>query len=360
MYDDCQVLRTLDVPWTRRADGRLAARVVATPVAAADDEERQRQQALLATLIGHDLDREATNRLGELMVTRRKLASPRRQELKLRDDVVYATEPWTTTAPLPRDLQPNEGRSLKVTLHYLQKLSFSMEVNLSITPQLLLKLCSEVMAEQGLECWPSDNLVLKVTGREEFLSGDFQLLDFLWVRKCLKSSQDLHLSVVPVAQLPVEAVRLADWPLVDSFTGQSSSHDDLRLEGKDLDDIFMISLWDCDRKFRFKLTGIDIPKLPAKAPPTVYVEASIIYGNKVLLSVASTTKSFADEVLWNEWLEFGVLLSDLPRGAKLGLTVNAGGNETATDHQQKGKARTLFFVNLLLIDHRSVNALWDN
>uniref|UniRef100_A0A8C5BUQ2 phosphatidylinositol 3-kinase n=1 Tax=Gadus morhua TaxID=8049 RepID=A0A8C5BUQ2_GADMO len=354
MYDDCQVLRTLDVPWSRQADGRLAATIAVTPVAAADDGERQRQQALLATLIGHDLDREATNRLGELMVTRRKLASPRRQELKLRDNVVYATEPWTTTAPLPRDLQPHGDRSLKITLHYLQKLSFSMEVNPSITPQLLLELCNKVTADQGLECRPSDSLVLKVTGREEFLSGDFRLLDFLWVRKCLKSSRDLHLSVLSVTQLPQEAVLLADWPLVDSFTGQSSSHDDLRLEGKDLDDIFMISLWDCDRKFRFKLTGIDIPKLPAKAPPSVYVEASIIYGNKVLLSVASTTKSFADEVLWNEWLEFSVLLSDLPRGAKLGLTVNACSNETASDHPQKGKGGTLFFVNLLLIDHRSL------
>ncbi|CAL8370166.1 unnamed protein product [Lota lota] len=353
MYDDCQVLWTLDVPWTRHADGNLAARIVVTPPAAHDDK-RQRQQTLLATLIGHDLEREATNRLGELMFTRRKLASPRQQELKLRDDVLYAIEPWTTSAPLPRDLQSHAGRSLKVMLHHLQKLSFSMEVKLSITPQLLLKLCTEVMADQGLESWPSNSLVLKVTGREEFLSGDIRLLDFLWVRKCLKSNQDLHLSVVPVSQLPLEAVRLVDWPLVDSFTGQSSSHDDLCLEGKYLDDIFMISLWDCDRKFRFKLTGIDIPKLPAKAPPSVHIEASIIYGNKVLLSVASTTKSFADEVLWNEWLEFSVLLSDLPRGAKLGLTVNASSNETASDHQQKGKGGTLFFVNLLLIDHRSL------
>ncbi|CAL8324935.1 unnamed protein product [Merluccius merluccius] len=354
MYDDCQVIWTLDIPWTPHMAGHLEARIVVTHPAAADLEERQRQQVLLATLIGHDLDQEASNRLGELQFTRRKLASPRRQELKLRNDVLYATEPWVTSAPLPKDLHAHTGRSLSITLHHLHKISFSVEVKLAITPQLLLKLFNQVMNDQGLDCLPSDSLVLKVTGREEFLSGDFQLQDFLWVRKCLKSNQDLHLSVVPVSQLPPEAVTLADWPLVDSFTGQSSSHIDLCLEGKDLDDIFMISLWDCNRKFRFKLIGFDIPKLSAKAPLSIYVEASIIYGNKVLRSVASTTKSFEDEVLWNEWLEIDVLLSDLPRGAKLGLTVNTGGNDTATDHQQKGKGGTLFFVNLLLIDHRSI------
>jgi len=359
MYDDYQVLRTLDVPWTRHTTGHLAAKIVVTPPATVDMEERQRQQILLATLIGHDLDREANDRLGELMFTRRKFVSPRRQEVMLRDNVLYATEPWTTCAPLPRDLQAHVDRSLPVTFHHLNKLSFSVEVKLSITPQHLLKVFNQVIADLGKEGWPLDSLVLKVTGREEFLAGDFQLLDFIWVRKCLKSNQDLHLSVVPVAQLPQEAVMVADWPLVDSFTGQSSSHDNLHLEGKDLEDIFMISLWDCNRKLRFKLIGFDIPKLPAKAPLSVYVEASIIYGNKVLLSVASTTKSFADEVLWNEWLEFDVLLSDLPRGAKLGLTVNAAGNETVTDHQQKGKGGMLFFVNLLLIDHRLVTSFWD-
>ena len=236
--------------------------------------------------------------------------------------------------------------------HHLNELSFSMHLPLNITPRNLLQAFNQGLVHLGKDEWPLDSLVLKVTGREEFISGHFKLLDFHWVRKCLKSKQELHLSVVPVSKLPHETVMLADWPLVDSFTGQSSSHDDLRLEGKDIEDIFMISLWDCNRKLRFKLIGFDIPKLPAKAPLSVYVEASIIFGNKVLLSVVSMTKTFADEVLWNEWLEFAVLLSDLPRGAKLRLTVNAAGNETVQDHQQKGKGGALFFVNLLLIDHR--------
>lgn len=368
-YDDCQILRTLDIPWSHDPSGLLLARIAVTPPLAVDAEEKQKQQQTLAYLIGHDLDKEASDRLGELTFTRRKLASPRRQELKDRDDKFYTTEPWTTSAPMPVDLKDQLDRGLPVTIHYMNQLSFSVDVDFTTTPEVLLKVFRRVMADQDLDCDPSDNLVLKVSGREEFLSGDFHLSDFLWVRQCMKTNQKLHLSVVSVAQLAKETVQVVDWPLVDSFTGHFSSHEDLRLEGKHLDDIFMISLWDCKRRLRVKLLGFDIPKLPSKPPQLVYVEASILYGDQVLATVCSVPKPFTDEVLWNEWLEFDVFLRDLPRGAKLGLTINASGTDSAqstkdskssssapnkVSDQQKGKGKVLYFVNLLLIDHRSV------
>uniref|UniRef100_A0A672J0H7 phosphatidylinositol 3-kinase n=1 Tax=Salarias fasciatus TaxID=181472 RepID=A0A672J0H7_SALFA len=368
-YDDCQVIRTLDIPWSSEDPQCLSAHVVVKLLEESDSEEKKKQQQCLSSLIGHDLEKDASNRIGELTFTRRKLASPRRQELKKRDDQLYATEPWTTSIPMPADLQDWLNRKLCVNFHYMSKFSFSIQVDFSATPDVLLQYFRRVMADQGLEYDPSEGLVLKVTGREEFLSGSHILRDFLWVRQCLRANQDLHLSVVPVSQLPSEANNFEDWPLVDGFSGQFSSHDDLRLEGKNLEDIFMISLWDCKRKFRVKLLGFDIPKLPSKCPQSVYVEATILYGNKILSSVSWAPKAFADEVLWNEWLDFDVLLTDLPRGAKLGLTINAWSSDNPagtkdpkspsssvnkTPDLQKAKGNMLYFVNLLLIDHRSV------
>uniref|UniRef100_A0A3Q3SIS6 phosphatidylinositol 3-kinase n=1 Tax=Mastacembelus armatus TaxID=205130 RepID=A0A3Q3SIS6_9TELE len=354
-YDDCQVIRTLDIPWARDDSRCLLAHIVVQPVVAVDSEEKEKQQQCLNYLIGYDLEKEASDRLSELTFTRRKLASLRRQELRNRDDILYATEPWVTSIPLPADLQDWLNRKLPVNLHYMNMISFSVDVDLTITPNVLIKIFRKVMADQRLDYDTSESLVLKVSGREEFLSGDHPVSNFLWVRHCLKTVQDLQLSVVPVSQLADETVKFVDWPLVDGFSGQFSSHDDLRLEGKDLDDIFMISLWDCNRRLRVKLLGFDIPKLPSKYPQSVYVEASILYGSKVLSSVCSLSKPFADEVLWNEWLEFEVLLRDLPRGAKLGFTINAsGGDSPVSPDPQKGKGKVLYFVNLLLIDHRSV------
>ncbi|CAK6955169.1 phosphatidylinositol 4%2C5-bisphosphate 3-kinase catalytic subunit gamma isoform [Scomber scombrus] len=368
-YDDCQVIRTLDIPWSCDDTGQLLAHIVVKPLVAVDSEEKQKQQQFLSYLIGHDLEKEASDRLGELTFTRRKLASPRRQELSNRDYELYATEPWVTCAPIPNDLLDWLKRKLPVNLHYMSQISFSIHVDLGATPNVLLKVFRRVMSDQRFDYVISDSLALKVSGREEFLSGDYPLTDFHWVRQCLKTNQDLHLSVIPVSQLVEETVEFVDWPLVDSFSGQFSSHEDLCLKGKDVEDIYMISLWDCNRKLRVKLLGFDIPKLPSKCPQSVYVEASILYGNKVLSSVSSLSKAFADEVLWNEWLDFDVLLRDLPRGAKLGFTIIASGNDSSpatkdpkpplssgnkAPDQQKGKGKELYFVNLLLIDHRSV------
>ncbi|XP_029291960.1 phosphatidylinositol 4,5-bisphosphate 3-kinase catalytic subunit gamma isoform [Cottoperca gobio] len=376
-YDDCQVIRTLDIPWSSDGTGRLLAHVVVKPLMAVDSEEKKKQQQFLTYLLGHNLEKEASDRLGELTFTRRKLASPRRQELKDRDDEFYATEPWITCAPIPKDLQDQLNRNLPVSFHYMSKISFSIQVDFSTTPKVLLDIFKNVIADQGLEYDTSDGLVLKVSGREEFLSGDYPLSNFIWVRQCLKTNQELHLSVVPVSKLVNETVKFVDWPLVDDSSGQFSSHNDLCLEGKDLDDIFMISLWDCNRRLRVKLLGFDIPKLPNKYPQSVYVKASILYGNKVVSSVSSLPKPVADEVLWNEWLDFDVLLRDLPRGAKLAFTINASGGDISSvtkdpkppatkdskllsssinkpSDLQKGKGKVLYFVNLLLIDHRSI------
>uniref|UniRef100_A0A3Q2D5N2 Phosphatidylinositol 4,5-bisphosphate 3-kinase catalytic subunit gamma isoform-like n=1 Tax=Cyprinodon variegatus TaxID=28743 RepID=A0A3Q2D5N2_CYPVA len=292
--DDCQILRTLDIPWSLDDSRCLVAHIVAKPRVAGDLEQKKRQQQTLKYLIGHDLEQEASDRLGELTFTRRKLASPRRVELKNRHDVLYATEPWVTQAPVPSELEEWLNRKLPVTLHYMSKISFSILVDLKATPDVLLQVFGRVMEEQGVEYDFSEELVLKVSGREEFLSGENSLIDFLWVRQCLKASQDLHLSVVPVSNLPPDSVRFVDWPLL-----------------------------------RVKLLGFDIPQLPSKPPQSVFVEASILYGGKVLCSVCSPSKPFADEVLWNEWLDFDILLRDLPRGVKLSFTINACAGDTS-------------------------------
>ncbi|TWW56207.1 Phosphatidylinositol 4,5-bisphosphate 3-kinase catalytic subunit gamma isoform [Takifugu flavidus] len=352
VYDDHQVIRTLDVPWTREDTGILSAQIVVKP-AAVESAERKTQEQCLNYLIGYNLDNEASDRLDELTFTRRKLTSPRRQELKNRNDKLYTTEPWIASSPVPNDCQDQIKRNHPITLHYMDKISFSIDVNLSACPKVLLQYFAKVMADQGLEYDTDNDLVLKVFGREEFISGDYALSSFLWLRHCLKTNQDIHLSVVSVSQLEEETVKFVDWPLIEDSSNQFSSPHNLCLEGDHLD-IVMISLWDCHRYLRVKLLGFDIPKLPDKCPQTIYVKASVLFGSKVLSSVCSSPKAFAEEVLWNEWLEFDVLLQDLQRGTKLGFTINEipPVGKDMVPEQNKGKEKLLYFVNLNIIDHR--------
>ncbi|XP_026776867.3 phosphatidylinositol 4,5-bisphosphate 3-kinase catalytic subunit gamma isoform isoform X3 [Pangasianodon hypophthalmus] len=366
IYDDCQVLKTLDAPWFQNNEGYQTVQI--TVLAKQDNpEERMEYQQILNELIGYDFDCAAGNRLSELSFTRRKFATPRKEELKKRDPLAYATEPWTTSAPIPKDQQDQLKRKLPVTVNY-NDISIHVKADLFNTPSDLLMVLWESMLSKD-QCflkW-SANHVLKVCGREEFLCGDFQLSDFLWVRHCLKNVKELHLNVVAIASLPDDAVRKEYWPQVDSLTGLSSSHEEISFAGKEMEEIVMISLWDCERNLRVKLLGIDIPELPSKIPQHIYVEASIIYGSKVVSSVCSLSKEFAEEVLWNTWLEFDIPLKDIPRGAKLGFTINASSMDTAPTREskssypgykvpdyQKGKGKVLYFVNLQLIDHRSL------
>lgn len=366
IYDDCQVLKTLDAPWFQNSEGYQTVQI--TVLAKQDNSEvRMEYQQILNELIGYDFDCAAGNRLSELSFTRRKFATPRKEELKDRDPVAYATEPWTTSAPIPKDQQDQLKCKLPVIIHY-DNMSVPVKADLFNTPDDLLMILSESMPTKPQGFYKrSANYVLKVCGREEFLCGDFQLSDFLWVRHCLKNVKELHLKLVAIASLPEDAVRQEYWPQVDSLTGLSSSHEEISFEGKEIEEIVMISLWDCERNLRVKLLGFDIPELPSKSPQYVYVEASIIYGRKVVSSVCSSSKEFAEEVLWNTWLEFDIPLKDIPREAKLGFTINVSSIDTSPSKEskssypghkvldyQKEKGKVLYFVNLQLIDHRSL------
>lgn len=66
----------------------------------------------------------------------------------------------------------------------------------------------------------------------------------------------------------------------------SGTHEQLTIDGKDHERVFTISMWDCNRKFRVKVLGIDIPSLPKIPDFLVFVEASIFHGQQLLAQVA--------------------------------------------------------------------------
>ncbi|MGH0181163.1 UNVERIFIED_CONTAM: hypothetical protein FKN15_006002 [Acipenser sinensis] len=369
IYDDYQILKTLDSVryWGLQGMNKGTIIVKANPK---DTEDRLRFQKDLSYMIGHDISMALENRLDEFSFARRKLASIRRLEIRNRDYWAYATEPWASSTPIPKDLEAMLNYEVATTVHY-NGMSHKFKADIKEPPTSLIKSLLKMMAEKGIPVGLAESgFVLKVCGREEYLTGDRPLSDFLWIRQCLKTKLEIQLSVLPTPTLQEDEVLVEDlvedWPLVDNYTGLANTHEELALENKDINQIMMISLWDCNQKFRVKLLGIDIPELPSKVPPNVYIEASILHGRTVLSSVQSKPMPFTDEVLWNVWLEFDFLLKNVPRGARLVFTVNGIVNEGNTMREArsqpqgtktadyKGKARTLYFVNLLLIDHRSL------
>ncbi|XP_041080817.1 phosphatidylinositol 4,5-bisphosphate 3-kinase catalytic subunit gamma isoform-like [Polyodon spathula] len=365
IYDDYQILKTLDSVryWGLQGMNKGTIIVKANPK---DTEDSLRFQEDLSYMIGHDISMAVENRLDEFSFARRKLASTRRLEIRNRDYLAYATEPWAASTPIPKDLEAMLNYKVATTVYY-NGTSHKLKADIKEPPTSLIKSLLKMMAEKGMLVEHAESgFVLKVCGREEYMTGERPLSDFLWIRQCLKTKQEIQLSMLPISTLQEDEVLVEDWPLVDNYTGLANTHEELALENKDINQILMISLWDCNQRFRVKLLGIDIPELPSKVPPNVYIEASILHGRTVLSSVQSKPMPFTDEVLWNVWLEFDFLLKNVPRGARLSFTVNGIVNEGNTMREgrsqpqgartvdYKGKARILYFVNLLLIDHRSL------
>nr|XP_033781758.1 phosphatidylinositol 4,5-bisphosphate 3-kinase catalytic subunit gamma isoform-like [Geotrypetes seraphini]XP_033781759.1 phosphatidylinositol 4,5-bisphosphate 3-kinase catalytic subunit gamma isoform-like [Geotrypetes seraphini]XP_033781760.1 phosphatidylinositol 4,5-bisphosphate 3-kinase catalytic subunit gamma isoform-like [Geotrypetes seraphini] len=361
IYDDQQILQTLDAVryWRRMGIQRGHIYLRNRPSSSVDSD---RFQNVLNELIGYDLRVLSESHChDELAFARRQLAGPRQMELRKRDPMSYHMEPWVSSVPLPADLRALVTEKHLVTIHHL-KVTHKMKININDLPKAIIQSCIQKL---GLAVsHPKDNLVLKVCNREEYIVGNKPLVDFLWIRHCLKTRQEIHLSLIPVVFTEDNAT-FEDWPLIDELTGLSGTHKELQMEDKDIGQILVLSLWDCDRKFRVKIVGIDIPNLPDKSPPSVYIVASILHGRRILSSVMTKPKSFQDEVLWNIWLEFDILVKNIPDGAKLSLGVYGKNNETllkgrtyplqkTKEDKQRGKSKLLYFVNLLLIDHRSL------
>uniref|UniRef100_A0A8I3PQH2 Phosphatidylinositol 4,5-bisphosphate 3-kinase catalytic subunit gamma isoform n=1 Tax=Canis lupus familiaris TaxID=9615 RepID=A0A8I3PQH2_CANLF len=366
IYDRYQVVQTLDCLryWQllHRSPGQIHVVQRRAPSAATLAFQRQ-----LTALIGYDVTDLSNVHDNELEFTRRRLVTPRMLEVAGRDPELYAMHPWVTSKPLPDYLRKRIPNNCVFIVIHRGTTSQTVKVSADDTPGAILRSFFAKMAKKkalmGIPEGQSErDFVLRVCGRDEYLVGDTPLQNFQWVRQCLKNGEEIHLVLDAPPDPALDEVRKEEWPLVDDCTGVTGYHEQLTIHGKDHESVFTVSLWDCDRRFRVKIRGIDIPVLPRNADLTVFVEANIQHGQQVLCQRRTSPKLFTEEVLWNVWLEFSIKIKDLPRGALLNLQVycskaptlsaKASADAPGAGSEARGKAQLLYYVNLLLIDHR--------
>uniref|UniRef100_A0A2I3MXF6 Phosphatidylinositol 4,5-bisphosphate 3-kinase catalytic subunit gamma isoform n=1 Tax=Papio anubis TaxID=9555 RepID=A0A2I3MXF6_PAPAN len=364
IYDKYQVVQTLDCLryWkaTHRSPGQIHLVQRRPP-----SEESQAFQRQLTALIGYDVTDVSNVHDDELEFTRRGLVTPRMAEVASRDPRLYAMHPWVTSKPLPEYLWKKIANNCIFIVIHRSTTSQTIKVSPDDTPGTILQSFFTKMAKKKSlmdipESQSEQDFVLRVCGRDEYLVGETPIKNFQWVRHCLKNGEEIHLVLDTPPDPALDEVRKEEWPLVDDCTGVTGYHEQLTIHGKDHESVFTVSLWDCDRKFRVKIRGIDIPVLPRNTDLTVFVEANIQHGQQVLCQRRTSPKPFTEEVLWNVWLEFSIKIKDLPKGALLNLQIYCGkapavsSKASAESHssESKGKVQLLYYVNLLLIDHR--------
>ncbi|XP_007943313.1 phosphatidylinositol 4,5-bisphosphate 3-kinase catalytic subunit gamma isoform [Orycteropus afer afer] len=364
IYDRHQVVQTLDCLRYWKMLHRSPGQIHVVQRRAPSEETLAFQQQLTA-LIGYDVTDVSNVHDDELEFTRRRLVTPRMAEVARRDPKLYAMHPWVTSKPLPEYLLKKIINNCIFIIIHRSTTSQTIKVSADDTPGTILHSFFTKMAKKKSlmdipETQSEQDFVLRVCGRDEYLVGEIPIKNFQWVRHCLKNGEEIHLVLDTPPDPALDEVRKEEWPLVDDCTGVTGYHEQLTIHGKGHESVFTVSLWDCDRKFRVKIRGIDIPVLPRNADLTVFVEANIQHGQQVLCQRRTSPKPFTEEVLWNVWLEFSIKIKDLPKGALLNLQIYCGkapalsGKASAEtpSTESKGKAQLLYYVNLLLIDHR--------
>uniref|UniRef100_A0A7N5ZQ93 Phosphatidylinositol 4,5-bisphosphate 3-kinase catalytic subunit gamma isoform n=1 Tax=Anabas testudineus TaxID=64144 RepID=A0A7N5ZQ93_ANATE len=348
IYDKHQVFQTLDCIRYWRALKKDVGKIQLVPRPQPSDESLQYQR-YLNYLIGYDVTDVSNVHDDELEFTRRKLLTPRRIELCDRDPKLYSMDPWVTRKPLPEHLLSKVSNGHILVVIHMSTASHTIKVSIDDTP-VLASFFNKTANKRVLLGIPDNvcetDYVLRVCGRYEYLYGDKPLQNFNWIRQCLKNGEEIHLVLETPPDPDLDLVQKEDWAQVDDCTGVAGTHEQLTIDEKDHERVFTISMWDCNRKFRVKVLGIDIPTLPKVPEFVVFIEASIFHGQQLLAQERTTSKTFNEEVLWNCWLEFNIKIKDLPKGARLSLQVNSNINLKAD--------RLLYYVNLLLIDHRSL------
>ncbi|TKS91104.1 Phosphatidylinositol 4,5-bisphosphate 3-kinase catalytic subunit gamma isoform [Collichthys lucidus] len=374
IYDKHQVFQTLDCIRYWRALKKDVGRIQLVPRPQPSEESLQYQR-YLNYLIGYDVTDVSNVHDDELEFTRRKLLTPRRIELSDRDPKLYSMDPWVTRKPLPEHLLNKVSNNHILVVIHIGTASQTIKVSIDDPPAQVLASFFTKTANKRVLLGIPDNMcetdfVLRVCGREEYLYSDKPLQDFNWVRQCLKNGEEIHFVLETPPDPDLDLVRKDEWAQVDDCTGVAGTHEQLTIDEKDHERVFTISMWDCNRKFRVKVLGIDIPFLPKIPEFIVFIEASIFHGQQLLAQERTSSKTFNEEVLWNCWLEFNIKIKDLPKGARLNLQVvcgkqpqtpNSKGGSSYQDntagtgsHDGKTKSRLLYYVNLLLIDHRSL------
>ncbi|XP_072257769.1 phosphatidylinositol 4,5-bisphosphate 3-kinase catalytic subunit gamma isoform isoform X3 [Pyxicephalus adspersus] len=369
IYDKHQVIQTLDCIMYWKVLQKTVGKIYIIQKENASEETVEYQKKL-NYLIGYDVTDVSNVHDDELEFTRRRLVTPRMIELVKRDPRLYSMDPWVTSKPLPEHLSKKLTSNNIFIIIHKGMTSHTIRVSIDDTPdEVLLAFFTKMAKKKSLldisEEHSEHDFVLRVCGRDEYIIGNSPLKDFLYIRQCIKNGDEIHFVLDLPPDTSEDNVQKEEWPLVDDCTGVTGYHEQLTIEGKDHEKIFTISLWDCNRKFRVKIIGIDIPVLPRNTELIVFVEANIQHGQQVLSQRRTSCKPFTEEVLWNAWLEFDIKIKDLPKGALLNLQIfsckaqtvsNKGTTHTTetTGSDSKCKNQLLYYVNLLLIDHRSL------
>ncbi|XP_067828170.1 phosphatidylinositol 4,5-bisphosphate 3-kinase catalytic subunit alpha isoform isoform X3 [Heptranchias perlo] len=231
-----------------------------------------------------DLPKHIYNKLdkGRIIVTIWVIVSPTNDKQKY-------------TLKIPHDYMPEQ-----VIAEAIRKKTRSMHLSLE-----QLKLC--VQEYQG-------KYILKVCGCDEYLLEKYPISQYKYIRSCIMIGRLPHLMLMSkeslYTQLPANTFVM---PSYARRISTATSYMNGEVPAK--------SLWSFNNLLRIKILCATYVNVNIRDIDKIYVRTGIYHGGEPLCDNVNTQRVPCSNPRWNEWLSYDIYLIDIPRAARLCLSI---------------------------------------
>ncbi|XP_030043643.1 phosphatidylinositol 4,5-bisphosphate 3-kinase catalytic subunit alpha isoform isoform X1 [Microcaecilia unicolor] len=198
------------------------------------------------------------------------------------------------TLKIPHDCLPEQ-----VIADAIRKKTRSMH----LSPEQL-KLC--VQEYQG-------KYILKVCGCDEYLLEKYPFSQYKYIRNCITIGRLPHLMLMSkeslYSQLPANIF------IMPSYARRSVTS--CYMNG----DVPTKSLWSINSLLRIRILCATYVNVNIRDIDKIYVRTGIYHGGEPLCDNVNTQRVPCSNPRWNEWLSYDMYLTDLPRAARLCLSI---------------------------------------
>ncbi|XP_007440306.1 phosphatidylinositol 4,5-bisphosphate 3-kinase catalytic subunit alpha isoform-like isoform X1 [Python bivittatus] len=155
--------------------------------------------------------------------------------------------------------------------------------------------------------------LLKVCGSDDYLLEKYPLSQYKYMRNCIAIGRLPHLMLMSkeslYSQLPANVFVLPSY----ARRSATSSH----VNG----DVPTKSLWSINSLLRIKILCATYVNVNIRDIDKIYVRTGIFHGGEPLCDNVNTQRVPCSNPRWNEWLSYDIYLTDVPRAARLCVSI---------------------------------------
>lgn len=293
----------------------------------------------------------------------------RRSKMTLKEKILYQYPPkLAQNSEIPHAVKPvlreNDEFQIVAKLPNENISTITLQVQCFINPsqlleQIIMKKQSKLKNYRG----KIHDYILKICGQEEYIFGDYPLIQFLYIQDRLSRGEVPIVVVTYVTDVYVFTSHLE----IMAPNHQTKKHNSksgsstLRKKGKNK------TTWEIEDNFQIRIHEIDNLNIDANKTVEIGIQAGIFHGGKSLCEKQNTqskrvtgnenNKAFEK---WDETLVFDIKVCNIPRMARLCLVIYEVARSAKhvrarriKDTQKDLFINPLYFVNTTLFDYKN-------